>query len=139
MISIIGTGRVGSAIGFLTAATSLDDVVLVNRNKNKAMGEALDIANTIPKNSSISITGTDDFEQISGSKVIVITTGAGKIVTDRSDLIPYTVPIIREISKKIAKYADDAKIVVVTNPVDVITYCLLRSEEHTSELQSPLN
>src|SRR5574337_737397 len=144
MISIIGTGRVGSAIGFLTAATSLDDVVLVNRNKNKAMGEALDIANTIPKNSSISITGTDDFEQISGSKVIVITTGAGKIVTDRSDLIPYTVPIIREISKKITKYACDAKIVVVTNPVDVITYCILqetgmspknvRSEEHTSEL-----
>lgn len=129
MISIIGTGRVGSAIGFLTAATSLDDVVLVNRNKNKAMGEALDIANTIPKNSSISVTGTDDFEQISGSKVIVITTGAGKIVADRSDLIPYTVPIIREISKKITKYAGDAKIVVVTNPVDVITYCILQETD----------
>lgn len=126
MISIIGTGRVGSAIGFLTAFTSLDDVVLVNRNKSKAVGEALDIVNTIPKNSSISVTGTDDFEQISGSRVIVITTGAGKIITDRSDLIPYTVPMIREISKKITKYACDAKIVVVTNPVDVITYCILQ-------------
>ena len=129
MISIIGTGRVGSAIGFLTAFTSLDDVVLVNRNKSKAVGEALDIVNTIPKNSSISVTGTDDFEQISGSRVIVITTGAGKIITDRSDLIPYTVPMIREISKKITKYACDAKIVVVTNPVDVITYCILQETD----------
>ncbi|HZS73678.1 MAG TPA: lactate dehydrogenase [Candidatus Nitrosotalea sp.] len=126
MISIIGTGRVGSALGFLTAATSLDDVVLVNRNKNKAMGEALDIVNTIPKNSSISVTGTDDFEQIFGSQVIVIATGAGKIVTDRSDLIPYTVPMIHDMSKKIIKYAGDAKIIVVTNPVDVITYCVLQ-------------
>jgi len=126
MISIIGTGRVGSALGFLTASTSLDDVVLVNRNKNKAMGEALDIVNTIPKNSSISVTGTDDFEYVSGSKVIVVTVGAGKIVTDRFDLMPYTVPIIRDMSKKIEKYAGNAKIVVVTNPVDVITYCILQ-------------
>lgn len=126
MISIIGTGRVGSAIGFLIAATSLDDVILVNRNKNKAIGEALDIVNVIPQNSSISITGTDDFEHISGSDVIVITVSAGKIVTDRSDLIPYTVPIIREISKKISRYSSDAKVVVITNPVDVITCCILK-------------
>ena len=126
MISIIGAGRVGSAIGFLIAATSLDDVVLVNRNKNKAIGEALDIVNVIPKNSSISITGTDDFEHISGSDVVVITVSAGKMVADRSDLIPYTVPIIREISKKISRYANDAKVLVVTNPVDVITHCILK-------------
>lgn len=62
MISIIGTGRVGSTIGFLVAASSFDDVVLVNRNKNKAIGEALDIVNVVPRNSSISVTSTDDFE-----------------------------------------------------------------------------
>jgi malate/lactate dehydrogenase len=126
VISIIGTGRVGSAVGFLIAATSLDDVVLVNRNKNKAIGEALDIVNVIPQNSSISIIGTDDFEHTSGSDVIVITVGAGKIVADRSDLIPYTIPIIREISKKISRCSSDAKIIVVTNPVDVITHYILK-------------
>lgn len=126
MISIIGTGRVGSAVGFLIAATSLDDVILVNRNKNKAIGEALDIVNVIPQNSSMSIIGTDDFEHTSGSDVIVITVGAGKIVADRSDLIPYTIPIIREISKKISRYSSDAKIIVVTNPVDVITHYILK-------------
>ena len=126
MISIIGAGRVGSTIGFLVAAASLDDVVLVNRNKNKAIGEALDIVNVVPRNSSISVTGTDDFEYASDSDVVVIAVGAGKIVGDRSDLIPYTVPIIHEISKKISRYSDNAKVVVVTNPVDVITYYILK-------------
>lgn len=126
MISIIGTGRVGSTIGFLVAAASLDDVVLVNRNKNKAIGEALDIVNVVPQNSSISITGTDDFEYASGSDVVVIAVGAGKIVDDRSDLLPYTVPIIHEISKKISRYSSNVKVVVVTNPVDVITHYILK-------------
>ncbi|MBI3640338.1 MAG: lactate dehydrogenase [Thaumarchaeota archaeon] len=125
MISIIGTGRVGSTIGFLAASTLLDDIVLVNRTKSKAIGEALDIANTI-QDSSISVTGTDDFEYIAGSKVIIITASAGKMITDRTELLPYNVPIAKEISKKIRKYANDAKVIVVTNPVDVITYCIVK-------------
>ena len=129
MISIIGAGKVGSAIGFLSASTSLDDIVLVNRNKNKAMGEALDIVNVVPKNSTISVTGTDDYENIAGSQVVVITVNAGKIVTDRSDLIQYNIPIIKDISKKIERYASNAKVIVITNPVDVITYCILQESE----------
>ncbi|MDE1842449.1 MAG: NAD(P)-binding domain-containing protein [Thaumarchaeota archaeon] len=126
MISIIGAGKVGSAIGFLLASASLDDIVLVNRNKNKAVGEALDIVNVVPKNSTISITGTDDYEYIEGSQVVVITVNAGKIVTDRTDLIQYNIPIIKDISKKIERYASNAKVIVITNPVDVITYCILQ-------------
>lgn len=57
---------------------------------------------------------------------MVIAVGARKIVGDRSDLIPYTVPIIHEISKKISRYSDNAKVVVVTNPVDVITHYILK-------------
>jgi malate dehydrogenase len=99
---------------------------LVNRNKNKAVGEVLDIVNAIPRNSSISITATDNFEHIAGSKVVVITVSAGKIITDRTDLLPYNIPIVKEISRQIKKYANDAKIIVITNPVDVITYCILK-------------
>ena len=113
-------------MGFLAASASLDDIILVNRNKDKAIGEALDIVNVVPPGSSISITGTDDFEYITGSKVIVIAVSAGKIIADRADLLPYNVPIIREISRKIKKYANDAKVVVITNPVDVITYCVIK-------------
>ncbi|MBI3622513.1 lactate dehydrogenase [Candidatus Pacearchaeota archaeon] len=125
MLSIIGIGRVGSAIGFLIASTSLDDIVLVNRTKNKALGETLDIVNTI-RDSSITVTGTDDFAHIAGSDVIIITASAGQIITSREDLLPYNIPIAKEISKKIKKYANNSKVVVVTNPVDVITYCILK-------------
>ena len=99
---------------------------MVNRNKNKAVGELLDIVNAIPENSSISISATDNFENISGSKVVIIAVSAGKIITDRVDLLSYNVPIVKEISSKIKKYAADAKVIVITNPVDVITYCILK-------------
>ena len=98
----------------------------MNRNKNKAVGEALDLVTTIPNNSPISITGSDNFQEIAGSKVVVISVGAGKIVTGREDLLPYNIPIVKELSKEIKKYANNAKVVVVTNPVDVITYYILK-------------
>jgi len=98
---------------------------LVNRTKNKALGETLDIANTI-RDSPITVTGTDDFEHIAGSEVIIITASAGQIINGREDLLPYNIPIAKEISKKIKKYANNSKVIVVTNPVDVITYYILK-------------
>src|SRR3972149_833384 len=126
MISIIGAGRVGSAVGFLAASTVLDDIVLVNSTKNKAIGEALDITNAIPEGSTISVIGTDDFELIRDSKVVVITASKGKITTTRTDLLAANVPLAKEIAQKIRKYNDSAKIVIVTNPLDVITYAVLK-------------
>lgn len=58
--------------------------------------------------------------------MIVIAVSTGKIITDRADLLPHNVPVAKEISRNIKKYANDAKVVVVTNPVDVITYCVLK-------------
>ncbi|MBI3841879.1 MAG: lactate dehydrogenase, partial [Thaumarchaeota archaeon] len=83
MISIIGVGRVGSAIGFLIASESLDDLVLINRSKYKAVGEALDLTNAVPKDSSMSVTGTDDYELMKGSKVVVVTVSSGKMGATR--------------------------------------------------------
>ena len=85
----------------------------------------LDIVNTI-SDSSITVTGTDDFAHIAGSDIIIITASAGQIITGREDLLPYNIPIAKEISKKIRKYANNSKVIVVTNPVDVITYCILK-------------
>ena len=75
MISIVGSGRVGTAIAFLAASTSLDDILLINRTQTKAQGEALDITNTIPKNSSISVVASD-FSQLINTDVIVISVSA---------------------------------------------------------------
>ena len=84
MISIIGSGLVGSSIAFLCASSSLDDIVLLNRTKSKALGEALDISNAIPKNSDITIRGTDDYSEINDSNIIVIAASTGGYVENRN-------------------------------------------------------
>jgi malate dehydrogenase len=125
MISIIGAGRVGSAIAFLIGQSGLDDLIIVNRSKNKALGEALDVANTIPEKSLISVRGTDNFSEIKHSDVVIVTVSSGVIKEERMDLLPFNVPIISDICKNITKYADEAKVIVVTNPVDIVTYQIL--------------
>lgn len=131
MISIIGAGRVGSALAFLVAQHGLDDIVLYNRTKTKALGETLDIVNAIPEKSIIEVTGTDDISAIKNSNVIVITASSGVLKDDRNELLPANVPIITEISKNIRKYADNAKVIAVTNPVDIITYQIQKQTEFT--------
>jgi malate dehydrogenase len=133
MISVIGAGRVGSAIAFLVGQSGLDDLIIVNRSKNKANGEALDISNALPEKSLVSVVGTDDFSEMKNSDVVIITISGGVIKEDRSELLPFNVPIISEICENITKYADDAKIIVVTNPVDVIAYQILQQTQFSRE------
>ena len=122
MISIIGSGRVGSSIAFLCAANALDNILLVNRTKNKAIGEALDITNAIPENSSISVNGTNNYSKIVGSKIIVITASIGIYLKNRTEMIDAQVIMIKEIAKKIKQYCPDAIVLMVSNPLDVLTY-----------------
>jgi len=129
LISIIGSGRVGSTIGFLAASHSIDDVILINDPKNKALGEELDILNTIPDDSPFSVVGTEDISKIKDSKVVVIAANNGRIKTGRMDLLKGNLQITRDFAKSIQKYAKDAKILVITNPVDIITYFVQKESE----------
>ena len=122
MISIVGSGRVGASIAFLCVSNALDDVLLVNRNKNKAIGEALDIASAIPENSKFSIHGTDDYSQISGSDIVVITASVGVYMKDRTENIVLQVKMIKEIAQKIKQYCPSTIVLIVSNPLDVLTY-----------------
>ena len=122
MISIIGSGKVGIAIAFLCISTSLDDVLLVNRTKDKAIGEALDISNAVPENSNVSIHGTDDFSKIIDSDIIVITASTGTYLKSRTEMMGAQVKMIKNIAKEIKKYCPSAIILVVSNPLDVLTY-----------------
>lgn len=133
MISIIGAGRVGSAIAFLIGQSGLDDLVIVNRSKNKALGEALDICNALPEKSLISVVGTDDYSAIKNSNVVIITVSGGIIKEDRAELLPFNVPIVSEICKNLTKYADGVKVIVVTNPIDVIAYQILQQTKFPRE------
>ena len=122
MISIIGSGKVGSAIAFLCISNSLDDVLLVNHTKNKAIGKALDISNAIPENSNISIHGTDDFSKISGSDIVVITASTGIYLKSRTEMMEEQVKMIKEIANQIKKYCPFAIVLMVSNPLDVLTF-----------------
>ncbi|MFN3655248.1 MAG: malate dehydrogenase [Candidatus Nitrosotenuis sp.] len=124
MISIIGSGKVGSTVAFLCASFGLDDIMLVNRTEKKAVGEALDITNAIPSSSTISVKGTGDYSKIKGSQVIVITASSRVHIQSRSEIMYDQALMIREMAKEIAMHAPDSKVLMVTNPVDVMTYLL---------------
>lgn len=122
MISIIGSGLVGSSIAFLCASNSLDDVVLLNRTKSKAIGEALDISNAIPKNSDITVRGTDDYSKISNADIIVIAASRGVYLKNRYENTDTQVEMIKEIGEKIKLNCQSPIVLIVSNPVDVLTY-----------------
>jgi len=113
---------VGSSIAFLCASNSLDDIVLLNRTKDKALGEALDISNAIPKNSDITTLGTDDYSEISNSNIIVIAASTGVYLKNRNEMIYPQVEMIKEIGKKIKTNCSFPIILIISNPVDVLTY-----------------
>jgi len=122
LISIIGSGQVGASIAFLCMSHVLDDVLLVNRNENKAIGKSLDISNAIPSDSKFSIQGTSDYAKIVGSNIIIITASTGMYMKNRYENTISQVTAIRDIARKIKQYCPDAIILLISNPLDVLTY-----------------
>ena len=122
MISFVGTGRVGTSIAFLCASNALDDILLLNRSKDKAIGESLDVANAIPSTSKFSIRGTDDYSELSDSDIVVIAASTGVYQTNRTENIDSQVTMIKEIAKKVKQYCPSAIVLVISNPLDVLTY-----------------
>jgi malate dehydrogenase len=121
MLSIIGSGRVGSATAFLTASNSIDNIQLVNRHKEKALGQAMDISNAIPADSPITITAAD-YSEIKNSDVIVISASTGTYTANRVELLSEQVQMIKNIAKQVKQFANSAKVLILSNPVDVLTY-----------------
>ncbi|WP_148703580.1 malate dehydrogenase [Nitrosopumilus piranensis] len=122
MISIVGSGRVGASTAFLCVSNGLDDVLLVNRSKEKALGEALDIASAIPAHSKFSIRGTDDYSELVGSDIVVITASVEVYTKDRTENMDLQVKMIKDIANKIKQYCPSAIVLIVSNPLDVLTY-----------------
>jgi malate dehydrogenase len=124
MISIIGAGRVGSAAAFNILRFRISDVVLVDAVENLAQGEALDMMQAAPAiEFDGKVIGTHDFSKIEGSEVVVLVAGvARKPGMSRIDLMNENAKIVRSVVKEVVRYAPDCKLMVVTNPVDIMTY-----------------
>jgi malate dehydrogenase len=124
MISIIGAGKVGSAAAFNILRFRISDVVLVDVVENLAHGEALDMMQAAPAiEFDGKVIGTNDFSEIEGSEVVVMVAGGGrKPAMTRLDLMNENAQIVKSTVKQVARYAPDCKLMIVTNPVDVMTY-----------------
>jgi len=124
MISIIGAGKVGSAAAFDILRYKISDVILIDANENEAKGEALDMMQAAPAiEFDGKIIGTNDYSQIRGSELVIVTAGIGrKPDMTRIELMNTNAQIMRSIVKEVVKYAPDCKLMIVSNPVDIMTY-----------------
>lgn len=128
MITVIGAGKVGSAAAFDILRYKLSDVVLIDTNENAAKGEALDMMQAAPAiEFDGQIRGTSDYSQMKGSELVIVTAGLGRRPDmTRFDLMNTNAQIVRNIVKEVVKYAPEAKIMMVTNPVDIMTYIAMK-------------
>ena len=126
-ITVVGAGNVGATCANVIAHKELaNEIVLVDIKEGLAEGKALDMWQTAPINLYDSrITGsTNDYSKTAGSEVVVITSGLPrKPGMSRDDLIATNAGIVKTVTENIIKYSPNAIIFVVSNPLDVMTYC----------------
>ena len=122
-VSIIGTGSVGSTIAYtLTVMGLASEIVMIDINNEKALGEALDIRQGTPFCGACSIYA-GDYRDAVNSDIVIVTSGiARKPGQSRLELAQTNVNITKQIIPEITKYAPDATYIIVSTPVDILTY-----------------
>ncbi len=128
MISIIGAGRVGSTIALQLVLREVDDLHLIDVVEGLAKGQALDLSQMASgSDSDIKITGSDNYGSLNGSDLIIIPAGFARTPDmTRLDLLSKNQEIVKYASQKIKEFAPSAIVLIVTNPVDVMTYLALK-------------
>ena len=127
-VSIIGAGNVGASLAQRLYNGGLADIVLLDVVEGLPQGKALDISQTANfLKTSRSITGTNDYKDTAGSDIVVITAGISrKPGMTRDQLMATNMKIVAEAAEKSVDYSQDCIIVVVTNPVDTMTYMAIK-------------
>ncbi|MGI6107890.1 MAG: L-lactate dehydrogenase [Lachnospiraceae bacterium] len=126
-ITIVGAGSVGATLAFaLSQESFVSQIVLIDVIKDKAEGEATDIAQGTAFRDPISIY-SGEYSDAAGSDIVIITSGvARKPGQSRLDLAQTNVNIIKSIAPELGKYAPDALYIIVANPVDIMTYTFMK-------------
>jgi len=126
-VTVVGAGNVGATCADVLAHREIaNEIVLLDIKPGFAEGKALDIWQTAPINlyDSRTVGSTNDYEATANSDVVVITSGLPrKPGMSRDDLIATNAGIVKSVTENIVKYSPDAIIVIVSNPLDVMTYC----------------
>ncbi len=123
-IAVIGAGNVGATCAFVMAERKLGEIVLLDIYEGFAKGKALDMSQGGQVlNYDGKITGTSKYEDISGADVVVVTSGFPRQPgMSREDLIGKNAEIISQVGAGIRDYAPDSVVIMVTNPLDLMTY-----------------
>lgn len=129
-ISVIGGGFTGATTAFLLAQKELGDVVLLDipQMENPTKGKALDMLEASPvQGFDANITGTADYADTKDSDIVVITAGiARKPGMSRDDLVQTNQKVMKAVASEVAKYSPNCTIIVLTNPVDAMTYTVFQ-------------
>lgn len=122
-ITVVGAGNVGSTVAYSLFLTGLaSEIVLVDINEKKALGEALDIHQGFSMEAPCSVYA-GSWRDAAGSDIVIITSGlARKPGQSRLDLAQTNVNVIKSIAENIIPFAPEANYIIVSNPVDILTY-----------------
>jgi len=123
-ITIIGAGNVGATAAHWAASRGLGDILLLDVVEGVPQGKALDLLQSGPVDGfNNRITGSNDFADLAGSDVVIITAGlARKPGMSRDDLLAKNVAIVKSCAEQVARHAPDCVLIVVTNPIDAMVY-----------------
>lgn len=123
-ITIVGSGHVGATLTFICASKALADLVLVDIAEGIPQGLALDIQQSLAIDGShATVTGTNSYEETSGSDLIVITAGSPrKPGMSRDDLLSINTKIVADVTQKCMERSPKAILIIVTNPLDAMVY-----------------
>lgn len=123
-ITIAGAGKVGATTAHIALSRGLGDIVLIDIVEGLAEGKGLDLSQAgSVEQYGCKIVGTRDWEETSGSDVVIITSGMPrKPGMSRDDLLAKNTAIVKDVASQIAKYSPDSFIIVVCNPLDAMTY-----------------
>ena len=127
-VTVIGAGSVGSTIAYTLAVNGIaSEIVMIDINESKSLGEALDIRQGIPFCSPASIYA-GSYKDAAGSDIVILTSGAArKPGQTRIDLAQTNVNITKTIIPEVVRYAPDSIYIIVSNPVDILTYLFCKT------------
>ncbi len=125
MITIVGSGKVGGAAALFTALRKVtDEILLLDVVQGLPQGEAMDLNHMLSeKGIDVNVRGSNDYSEMKGSDIVVVVAGSGrKPGMTRMDLLKINASIVKGVVENIKKFAKDAMIIPVTNPLDPMAY-----------------
>ena len=128
-ITIVGSGRVGASVALNCGLRELDDILLLDVIEGLPQGEAMDINHQFSElGIDCKVKGSNSYEDMNNSEFVVLVAGLGrKPGMTRMDLLNKNASIVKDVASKIATHANNAILVVVTNPLDPMTYLALKT------------